>query len=65
MLWERLLPPHFITRSFSVVLCGYKLQGIDAFKTSHSVKEVELQLQSVGLAERRRLQRPKSLNIYA
>lgn len=68
MLWERLIQPRFTTRSFSVGLCGYKLEGIDAFKISHSVREDELQLQNamhcVGWAERRRLQMPKSLNIY-
>lgn len=68
MLLERLIRPRFITRSFSVGLCGYNLEGTDAFKISRLVREDELGLQyamhCAGQAERRRLQMPKSLNIY-
>lgn len=65
MFWERFIQPHFITGSFSV---GYKLEGIDYFKISPLVREDELWLQNathcLEQAEKKRLQMPKSLNIY-
>lgn len=68
MLWERFIQPHFIAGSFSVGLCGYKLEGIDYFKISPLVREYELWLQNaihcLEQAEKRRLRMPKCLNIY-
>lgn len=58
MLWERFIQPHFITGSFSVALCGCKLEGIDYFKISPLVREDELWLQNathcLEQAEKRR-----------